>query len=438
MGQLSGFSFFPVQFTKDAAVHDQAEVAALKEFLRQDGTTDLIVISHGWNNNMEEAKGLYDRFFANLRSLLDSGRLASLSNRKWAILGVLWPSKKFEEKELIPSGAAGAGSVAGMTAMKDKLAGLKGVFDSPQAEQIIEDLQRLLPKLEDSTSAQKEFVEKVRSLPRRRVVDQEDGSELFFKVLPGDLLEKLRKPVSFTVVRPPTSVGGAAGIGTGGAAGLGEFFSGIWSGVRNLLNYTTYYQMKERAGLVGANGLNPILRALKAEHAGLKLHLIGHSFGGRLVTATIAGPNEAALLPVSTLSLLQAAFSHYGFAKEWDGTNNGFFHRVVSAQAVSGPTMITCTANDRAVGLAYPIASLLAGQVAAGIGDKNDKYGGIGRNGAQKTPKTTDMHLLDGTTFYQLTKGGVHNLSTDRFIKDHGDVDNKEVVYAVASAIAAM
>lgn len=436
MEQLSGFSYFPVEFTKDAAVHNQADVTALKEFLRQDGTTDLIVISHGWNNNMEEAKGLYSRFFANLRSLLDAGTLASLANRKWAILGVLWPSKKFEEKELIPSGAAGVGSVVGMAAMKAKLEGLKGVFDSPQADQTIEELQRLLPKLEDSASAQKEFAEKIRSLPRKRVVDQEDGSELFFKIPSADLLETLRKPVSFTVVRPPATAGGAAGIGAGGAAGLGEFFSGIWSGVRNALNYTTYYQMKERAGLVGANGLNPILRALKAEHAGLKLHLIGHSFGGRLVTATVAGSDDATLLPVTTLSLLQAAFSHYGLAEKWDGSKNGFFYRVVGAQAVAGPTVITCTANDRAVGLAYPIASLLAGQVAAGIGDKNDKYGGIGRNGAQKTPRTTDIPLLDGTAPYHLTKGGVYNLSTDRFIKDHGDVDNKEVVYAVASAIA--
>ncbi len=323
-----------------------------------------------------------------------------------------------------------------MAAMKAKLVALKDVFDSPQADHTLDELQKLLPKLEDSATAQREFVDKVRSLPRKRVVDQEDGSDLFFKVPPGDLLERLRKPVSFTVVRPPTSAGGAAGIGAGGAAGLGEFFSGIWSGVRNLLNYTTYYQMKERAGLVGANGLNPILRAIQAEHAGLRMHLIGHSFGGRLVTATVAGANDAALLPVATLSLLQAAFSHYGFAKEWDGTNNGFFHRVVSAQAVAGPTIVTCTANDRAVGLAYPIASLLAGQVAAGIGDKDDKYGGIGRNGAQKTPRTVDMLLLDGTAPYQLTNGGVHNLSTDRFIMDHGDVDNKEVVYAVASAIA--
>lgn len=435
MEQLSRFSYFPVQFTKDAGIHDHAEITAVQQFLRQDKTTDLVVISHGWNNNMQEAKDLYSAFLANLHTFLDSGTPSGLSGRKWAVLGVLWPSKKFEEKELIPSGAAGVGSVAEMAALKEKLKDLKGVFDAQQADQTLEDLQRLVPKLEDSTAAQKEFVEKVRSLVHKDALDDEDGSDLFFKVPSGEMIEKLRKPVSFQQVHPPSS-GGAAGIGTGGAAGLGQFFSGIWSGIRNLLNYTTYYQMKERAGLVGATGLNPILRGLKAEHPGLKLHLVGHSFGGRLVTATVAGSGDATLLQVHTLSLLQAAFSHYGFSEKWDGTQNGFFRRVVAGHAVSGPTIITCTANDKAVGLAYPIASLLAGQVAAALGDKNDKYGGIGRNGAQKTPEAIDISLLDVQGPYQLTNGRLHNLSTDGFIKDHGDVDNKQVVYAVASAIA--
>lgn len=208
MEQLSGFPYFPVQFTKEAAVHNQADVAALQDFLQREGTTDLIVISHGWNNNMEEAKALYASLFANVRSLLDAGTFATLANRKWAVLGVLWPSKKFEEKELIPSGAAGAGSVVGMAALKAKLEGLKGVFDAPQSDRTLDELQRLLPKLEDSTSAQKEFVDKVRSLVQTHTLEAEDGSEVFFKVPSGELLEKLRKPVSFTVARPPANAGG--------------------------------------------------------------------------------------------------------------------------------------------------------------------------------------------------------------------------------------
>ncbi|MEO6320155.1 MAG: hypothetical protein ABIR56_05800 [Polaromonas sp.] len=82
-----------------------------------------------------------------------------------------------------------------------------------------------------------------------------------------------------------------AATGASGAAGLGDLFGGLLSGARNLLNYTTYYQMKERAGAIGQGGLNPQLAQLQNRFPALKIHLIGHSFGGRLVTATAAGPD---------------------------------------------------------------------------------------------------------------------------------------------------
>ena len=68
-------------------------------------------------------------------------------------------------------------------------------------------------------------------------------------------MNRLAKPV-FAAPRQASVGGGAAGMGgaSGGAAGLGSFFSGVVSAARNLLNFTTYYQMKERAGIVGRDG----------------------------------------------------------------------------------------------------------------------------------------------------------------------------------------
>ena len=45
-------------------------------------------------------------------------------------------------------------------------------------------------------------------------------------------------------------------------------------------------------------------------------------------------------------------------------------------------------------GLAYAIASRLARQVAIDIGGARDRYGGIGRNGALKTPGALDPGTL--------------------------------------------
>ena len=70
MKTLSGFPYFEVQFTKDGAVHDGAEVTAVQDFLGQKTATDLLLISHGWNNDLNDARELYARFLASLRTVL--------------------------------------------------------------------------------------------------------------------------------------------------------------------------------------------------------------------------------------------------------------------------------------------------------------------------------------------------------------------------------
>ena len=444
MKNIPAFPYFPVQFDKEAKLFSPAEVDALTSHLGQAHTTDLIVISHGWNNDMTEADALYEEFFSNAADLVAKGKVPAVAGRKFAVMGVLWPSKKFADKELIPSGAAGIASTIEVAELRTKLDALADAFDTLDATGKIQQLKALLPKLEDSDAACREFAEVARSLVQPSTGDDEDGSRDFMTMKPLDLFKALTQPISYVAVQAPDTSGGAAGLGigigieTGNAAGLGDFVSGVLSGARNLLNLTTYYQMKERAGRIGAEGVNPILRQIRAAHPALRIHLVGHSFGGRVVTAAVAGVDDATVLSANSMSLLQAAFSHHGFATNWDGKGgNGFFRRVVGRNAISGPVIITCTSNDRAVGIAYPIASLVAGQTAAGLGDKDSKYGGIGRNGAQKTPEAVDSEMVEDGAPYALQPGKLHNLNADEFVKDHGDVSNPCVAYAVLSAVAA-
>src|SRR5262245_54738888 len=110
MADLAGFPFASVQFTKDGAIHDQAELDALLTLLGQGQVTDLFAMSHGWNNDMPDARALYERLLESVRATINGGQLAGVSGRRFAVLGIFWPSKKFAESELIPSGAASAGS----------------------------------------------------------------------------------------------------------------------------------------------------------------------------------------------------------------------------------------------------------------------------------------------------------------------------------------
>ncbi|MGH7343132.1 MAG: hypothetical protein ACREKH_21810, partial [Candidatus Rokuibacteriota bacterium] len=226
----------------------------------------------------------------------------------------------------------------------------------------------------------------------------------------------------------------------GGAAGLtGDFFGGIMNGARSVLNLTTYYAMKERAGTVGLKGFHPVLRELRAAKPALRIHLVGHSFGGRLVTAAADGLAGQPAVGVSSMSLLQAAFSHNAFATKFDKKNDGAFRKVVTEGKVTGPIIVTHTRNDQAVGRAYPIASRLAQQKAAALGDENDIYGGIGRNGAlvKFTPEAVNAKLLAVATAYDFSGGKrIHNLIADQFVSGHSDIAGAEVTQAVLSAIA--
>src|SRR5260221_6541078 len=109
------FDYFEVEFTKDGDIAQRQQVDDLIHFLHATGTTtDLFVISHGWNNDMNDARQLYVTFFGFLKAQLGSGKFANLKQRKFTVLGVLWPSKKFADQDLIPGNATGvAGGAAG-------------------------------------------------------------------------------------------------------------------------------------------------------------------------------------------------------------------------------------------------------------------------------------------------------------------------------------
>jgi hypothetical protein len=442
---LHGFPYFEVQFTKEGEVFDSKEVRAGSQLLSHEGTTDLLVISHGWNNDMNNARSMYKTFFKRFREAFDNAP-SDLKSRKYAVMAVLWPSKKFADEELIASGAASAGSAITEEAIKDQLRTLKEAVDDPEADKALDEAIALVDELEDRQEAREKFVDLIRSVLPESAATPEDASEQFFELPPEEVFGRLSTPVLPTGALPvgaggASSSGGAAGgmggLGpAGGAAGLGSFFGGIKAGALNLANYATYYKMKQRAGEVGSNGVYDTLRTFKSSFPNLRLHLIGHSFGGRLVTAAIAGPRSKPALMVNSLSLLQAAFSHYGFAKDYEGSADGLFRSVVLNRRVSGPIVITHTRNDKAVGLAYPIAARLSKVVASALGDKDSLYGGMGSNGAQKTPEAVDGSLLSATGTYSFTAGKIYNVRSDDFIADHSDICSKEVSHAVLSAIA--
>jgi pimeloyl-ACP methyl ester carboxylesterase len=155
--------------------------------------------------------------------------------------------------------------------------------------------------------------------------------------------------------------------------------------------------MKDRAGIVwrtSAIGTIRALRKARADGGGaaagklFKLHLVGHSFGGRLVTSAANALNGSkAAIPeaVDSMTLLEAAYSHNGLAQNWDAAkpgSNGAFRGVVDQVKVRGPIIITHSSHVFPMGTAYPMASRLRNQVAdALIGGRTISLEGWGEMG---------------------------------------------------------
>jgi len=443
MATKNGFPYAELEFDAKGKF-GAAQLKAALDTLRAPGLTDVLVLSHGWNNDIADARKWYGAYLDFLRKEVDARNVPGIDRRKVGVIAVFWPSKKFADSELVAGNASFVGAPVTKASVKKQLTLLASAFPDKASKAKFAAAEKLLDKIETDVAAQRKFVDLLRTF----WTTGKSGADALPATgakKPGDqVLKLLAAPV---LDLPKGKIGGGSGGatsigGAGGGAGTNagqaaNIFGSIMGGVRNALNMTTYYSMKERAGVVGADGLAPVVQRIQREFPGLKVHLAGHSFGGRVVTACANALPKGAANRVQSLFLMQAAFSHYGMAQKYDGTSNGLFRSVISDKKVTGPIYITYTAKDKAVGLAYPLASRLGGQVASAMGDENDKYGGIGRNGAQKTPEVTPHELLPTSQQYAFNAGGVYNLDANAIITGHSDICRPEVAHALASAIAA-
>jgi hypothetical protein len=429
--------YTPVEFTKSGDPADRRQFDAALAMI---GTgTDVIMVAPGWNNDMPAAERMFTRL-TDAIDILMAGRPGT--GRSLTVVGLQWPSKRWG---VDPEDTAGHGAGLGDD-VTDLIGRIAMTVEDPAARSALEPL---VPRLETDGAAQAEFLDILRGLlpPPEAVADDDslpgtlrDGSVP--EVL--DAVEQAQMEVGSRIGAAPVAV--AAGslppgfvpdplAGAAMAAGLGFHLGKLnpLQALRLALNTTTFYSMKERAGNVGARGVAALLGTVAAARPDIRVHLAGHSFGARVVTAATAATDTT----ISSVSLLQGAYSHRGLAAADPalGMPAGAFRRALTGGQLHGPMIVTHTHNDLAVGLAYALASRLAHQIGAGLGDTGDPYGGIGANGAVATAEAVEGELGDQNTSYAFQPGRVHNLRGDRFISGHSDVTNPAVANAVLAAI---
>ena len=366
---LNGFAYGELSFGADGQVADPTQRGVAPEVALGANVTDLLVLSHGWLDDPARAQILYDGLTAAM--VQAGGALPGL-----AVLGILWPSKRFDaEPEVEPVSAAGAPS-------------------RHAAESLVARIRHKARAEIDALPVSAEH-----SNPG-------DHQAAFFGLDPGALLEK---------------------------------FGPLEDGISAVMNLATYYEMKARSGAVG-QGLVPVLAAVRAARPELRLHLAGHSFGSRVMASALANCDP---FPVSSVTLIQGAFSQFGFAKKWDGVHDGLFRPGLFGGRLKGPVVVTYSRRDEMVGLAYDLASRMAGDLPDTTGqspddDVRDEFGAIGSHGALSTPESVWSQMLPvGEPAYAFPAGQISNLESSAYITSHFHVMTAEMGKALIGAITA-
>ena len=229
----------------------------------------------------------------------------------------------------------------------------------------------------------------------------------------------------------------------GGQAGIGDVTRGIWHGAKEALRGATYWEMKNRAGTVGRLGLGPLLDQLHAAAPQLRVHLVGHSFGARLVSYALAGLTAGpAPSPVKSVTLIQGAFSHFAFTRPlpFDAGRAGALAGL--QQRIDGPLTVVFSAHDSAIGTFYPLVSLAAGDDAAAARSPLYRWGGMGADGAQNSDARRDAIQPAGPgTTYRFSRDQILNVDASAVVRAggppsgaHSDIVHPEVSWVVLAA----
>jgi hypothetical protein len=448
VGRLEEFPYWELEFDEHGQAVSVPDADVFVPELNGAGITDLIVFSHGWNNTRDAALDLYRRFFRQVADLTRSGA-GHWSLKPGAVIGVagvIWPSMRWADEPEPGSGstvgtraaaAIGGGPAVPNSSLSDAamVRELAAVFRSDGQRDALSELARLLETRPNNERALQRFQELMGVLMGSGDGALEDqGQRALVEKDYREVFERMATAAQLAEATPTTEGGGAAG---GGLLGW------LWDGAKYALRQATYWEMKERAGVIGERGLGPLVGQVRARIPTLRLHFIGHSFGARLLAFTLKGlppGSEGTASPVKSLTLLQGAFSHFAFAPSLP-QDRGRAGALQGMEArVDGPIVASFSEHDTAVGVLYPWASVAAGQDAADINDPLYPWGAMGQDGAQAVKAAVIRYGPPGTA-YSFAVGRFYNLDGNDVIVTgrppsgaHSDICHPQTAWAVLAA----
>lgn len=403
------FPYYIVPFDKNG----QCEAPLTREHLLDNlaGHSDIFFFSHGWNNDWEVASARYAGFIDGYIRQRSSLGLKVPDNYNPVLVGIFWPSQAlawFDNE----TGPRFAGSVEDG---REQVVEIAHSLPAAQREAFLTLAQT--PRLTPQQAAE------LAQLLADALKDQHDDEGL--QRSPPSAQDLLVSAIvaaepepdydQFGAVRnvpqtPPTP------------AGVIDALKSL--DPRQLIKPFTVWQMKDRAGKVGGAGVSLLLADILNRNATARVHLLGHSYGCKVVMAATAGLPDGVRKIYSAL-LLQPAISQYAFAAQIpDSAQQGGYRRNLAR--IIRPVVATFSSHDSALSQAFHLALRRdqdLGEQPSPAGSPS-KYGALGGFGPQPA-QTPPIAIKDPLDPYDFGPGErILGIQGSRTISGHGDISN--------------
>jgi hypothetical protein len=407
--------------------------------------SDIFVFSHGWNNDWEAASNRYHRFVNGYVKMRRDHGLPMPHDYSPLLVGIFWPSTALVMPWERAPKFAGADEDLGRlaTGVDQETRELESVAEAIPDEDR-EQFYALARKGGLLTPEEARAFAGI-VLPIYNTASEAESDAAAVEVTSltvDDVLDVWSTAASeeartsgvdedgfFTAPGGPPSTPQAAGF-------LGKLDP------RNLVRTLTVYQMKDRAGVVGARGIGPLLRQLPGAQPAARVHLVGHSYGAKVVLSALCSGSPVS---VHSMLLLQPAVNGWCFSADVDGRGvAGGYVDALSRTTV--PILSTYSRNDapltkffhKAVRRADDLGELRVAM--AGRPRPPSKYAALGGFGPQGLDDSlcrfaTLKSVGDPYDFAGTAR--VIALNGDEGIDSHGSVEVPQSFWCLYSQVAA-
>ena len=293
-----------ITFDKEGRCQSPLTLSSLLEEVAAGKYTDVHLFSHGWNNVFKDALELYRTFFTLYLSARNNAGLNNPTEYRPVAVGIIWPSTLLVLPwESTPKIAALAGAgVPDQQAAADREA-----LESVAAAIRPADLDRLYEFAERGPTLNPDEARELASilLPiyRQSAESESTSPEIGGAEAPAPtaeitaeqllaLWQQLSPAGANNNQEPGFAPDNSNAPAPGAPAVPGPVTAGFlsWLDPRGPIRVASVLQMKDRAGTVGAKGVGPNLTQKLLAMKKARIHLIGHSYGTKVVLSSLCYP----------------------------------------------------------------------------------------------------------------------------------------------------